>query len=148
VIRGRPGRADAQLGLRLRNTVASLAVVIVACLAYWAMPYYRAQLSERYGGAGFSFTGLAYLTLVAAGYGVLLALYYLCESAPGESKSLRFWRVVGAFLRSPLSLWRRGLDAHERLAVLATLLKRRCGCKSSRVRRGWTSSTATVSGSR
>jgi protein-S-isoprenylcysteine O-methyltransferase Ste14 len=56
-------------------------------------------------------------------YFAALALFYLLERSPTESKSVAFFRVLARFARAPLRTWRQGLSPHERLAVLATLLK-------------------------
>jgi hypothetical protein len=56
-------------------------------------------------------------------YCVALALFYLVERTPRASKSVVFFQVLARFVRSPLGAQRLGLAPHERLAVLATLLK-------------------------
>jgi protein-S-isoprenylcysteine O-methyltransferase Ste14 len=108
---------------RLQNLVASLAVVGTSMAICVQIPYYRAQLEELYGWDRFMFTGMEFLITAAVVYSLLLGVYYLTEPAPGVSKSLRFWRVVGSFLRSPIAVIHQGLSPPDRLAVLATILK-------------------------
>ena len=50
-------------------------------------------------------------------------VYHLLASDLGLTKSVRFFRVLSAFVRSPGAVLRQGLDREDRLAVLATLLK-------------------------
>ena len=118
-----PTSKSATGATRFKNLVASLAVVGVACFAYASTPFYRVQLDQLYGRVGFSITGLRFLVFAACGYSALLALYYLFEPAPGVSKSLRFWRVIGSFVRTPSGSLRRTCSPEDRLAVLATILK-------------------------
>ncbi len=114
------------LALRLKNLGASAAAVGLACAAYPLYrfaPQYQKQLSSSYGSSTFSFSGADFLVAAALGYVALLALFYLCERHPGTSKSLRFFRVLLAFARSPVTAWRRGLTREDRVAILSTLLK-------------------------
>jgi protein-S-isoprenylcysteine O-methyltransferase Ste14 len=50
-------------------------------------------------------------------------VFFLTESHPGVSKSLRFWRLSAAFVRTPAAMLREGMTRDDRVAVLATLLK-------------------------
>jgi len=115
--------AAATTTARLKNFVASVAVVVLACTAYALTPHYRVRLDKLYGWAGFSCTGLQFLVVAAGIYSALLAAYYLLEPGPEVSKSLRFWRVLGRSVRSPFAVLGQGLSAADRLAVLATVLK-------------------------
>jgi hypothetical protein len=108
---------------RAKAFAASAAVVWTSCALYALAPYNQRLLSERHGGSSFSFSGAQFLFAGALVYGALLALYHALEADPGTSKSLRFWRVLRAFLRAPATAWRCGLAAADRLAVLTTLLK-------------------------
>jgi hypothetical protein len=108
------------VSLRLQNLAASVGVVVVACLAYWAAPYNRALLEARYGASS-SFSGTQFLVAAALAYGTALAAWYLGVREPAIAKSLRFWQVIGHVARS------RGassaLAREDRVAVLSTILK-------------------------
>ena len=108
---------------RLKNFIASAAVVVLALAFYRISATNRRYLGELYGSAGFSFTGEEFFTTAAIAYTLLLALFFLTEREPGVSKSLRFWRALSDFLRTPGAWLRRGLPRDDRVAVLATLLK-------------------------
>jgi protein-S-isoprenylcysteine O-methyltransferase Ste14 len=110
-------------GIRVWNFLASGAVVAAACLAYAGQPMQHAKLDQLYGGESFSFTGMQFVVAAAALYVCLLGLHYASERVPGASKSVIFFRVILAFMRSPGPTWRRGVSREERLALLATLLK-------------------------
>lgn len=111
------------LALRLKNTVASAAVVVLACAAYGLAPFHQAFLQRLFGPPSIAFTGHQFLAWAAAAYIVVLAIYLMTESDPGTSKSLRFFRVLGRWVRAPVVSFRNGLSAEDRLAVLTTLLK-------------------------
>jgi protein-S-isoprenylcysteine O-methyltransferase Ste14 len=115
--------SNVNFGARLRNLVASSTVVGLASLPVAFAPYYRAQLESSRGPGGFTVSGLEFWVPAALSYMLLLALYYFAERQPRESKSLKFWRVVGRFSRAPVATLRAGLSRDDRLAVLATLLK-------------------------
>jgi len=108
---------------RLKNFIASAAVVPLALAFYRVSATNRRYLGELYGSAGFSFTGEEFLTTAAIAYTLVLALFFLTERDPGVSKSLRFWRVLADFVRAPGALLHQGLPRDDRVAVLATLLK-------------------------
>src|SRR6185436_19145224 len=108
---------------RLKNFVASGAVVALALVFFRVAASNRKILNQLYGSTTFSFTGAEFLSTAALVYTELLALYFLTERDPGVSKSLRFWQVSAAFIRSPAVFVRRGWSREERVAVLATLLK-------------------------
>lgn len=108
---------------RLFNIVASVALVVLGCGIFAALPHNRPQMISEYGWDGFSFTGTQYLCYASGVYMAALVVYYLAVSESHTSKSLRFIRVVARFLQSPLTLIRQGLDPVDRLAVLSTLLK-------------------------
>ena len=109
--------------VRLRNILASAMVVGLACAIYIIAPNNRKQLQALYGTVGLSFRGDEFLIAAASAYVLTLCVYYLAEAHPHASKSLRFFAVVFAFLRSPLAVTRRGLNPADRLALLTTLLK-------------------------
>ena len=108
---------------RLKNFVASAAVVALALAFHHVSATNRQFLGDLYGSVGFSFTGEQFLTSAACAYTLVLALFFLTEREPRVSKSLQFWRVVSDFLRAPATLIRQGLPRDDRVAVLATLLK-------------------------
>ncbi len=105
------------------NALASVAVVALGCGVYIASPFNRKQLGNRYGPPEFSFGGLEFLVSAALLYSVALVVYMLQQQDGKASKSLRFFRVAAAFLRSPRTVIHQGLPPPERVAVLATLLK-------------------------
>jgi len=108
---------------RFANFAASALVVALACLAYVGSPHHQEQLTRLYGFGSLSYKGAEFLGAGASLYVALLAVYFLYARDPKASKSLRFLRVVAAFLRAPARTWRQGLAPEDRLAVLTTLLK-------------------------
>ncbi len=113
----------APIVLRLKNLVASAAIVAGATLLFVAAPYNRPGLDKLYGTQAFSFTGDQFVRTAALAYIALLAAFFLAEPQPGASKSLRFIRVLGRLAGAPLRTWREGLAPADRLAVLTMLLK-------------------------
>ena len=109
--------------LRLKNFAAAAAVVGLACAIYRFAPYNHRQFDALYGSPAFSFAGADYLFGGALAYVLLLGIYYFAERDPAISKSLRFWAVLGGFIRAPALTLRRGLSSEDRLALLTTLLK-------------------------
>jgi protein-S-isoprenylcysteine O-methyltransferase Ste14 len=116
------GHAVPTLTLRLLNLAASIAAIAVACTAYWLAPYNRQQLDAHYG-ATTSFSGTQFLVAAALAYSAALAIYFLGERTDVPAKSLRFWRLLAQFARSPGSPSLRHLGREDRVAVLSTLLK-------------------------
>jgi hypothetical protein len=111
------------LVLRLKNTLASATVVVLACTAYSLLPGNDRSLLKLYGPEQASISGLDFLLGAACAYVALLAVYFLAQPEPSVSKSLRFLRVLGRGVRSPAAILRAGLLPADRLAVLSTLLK-------------------------
>lgn len=109
--------------LRLQNIAASTAVVALAVGLYAWAPHNARQMSELFGVGRWLFHGWAFLPAVAGPYALALVAYYLLETHPRQSKSLRFFTVALRFARSPLASWRVGLVREDRVAVLTTLLK-------------------------
>lgn len=109
--------------LRLANVATSQALVAAACSAYRLSPWHAQQFASRYGSVGLSFTGGEFLLVAALGYSVLLTLFFLGESRPRASKSLRFFRVLAMWIRHPRQSHRQRLSPADRVAVLTTLLK-------------------------
>lgn len=109
--------------MRLKNTVASAAVVVMACAAYALAPFHQAFLQRLFGPPSIAFTGHQFLVWAAVAYIALLAIYMMTDRDPGISKSLRFFRVVAQWAQAPVESLRNGLSAEDRLAVLTTLLK-------------------------
>jgi len=108
---------------RCKNFAASAAVAGLAGLIFGVAPHNARKVGALYGSTAFSFTGADFLVTGTLIYVALLAAYFLTESSPGISKSLRFFRVVAAFVRAPAASWRQGLVREDRVAVLTTLLK-------------------------
>ena len=111
------------LPLRAKNLLGSGVVVAGSCLVYAFAPHNDVQMGRLYGWAGFSFTGNEFLTRCAAVYLVLLFAYYFLERAPGPSKSVLVFRLLGRFVRAPKTTFRKGVSRQERVALLTTLLK-------------------------
>jgi hypothetical protein len=107
-------RTSPLLALRLKNFLASVTVVALACAIYAFAPYNQQQIGGLYSGGGLSFTGSQFLLAAAVTYAMGLGFVLLTVRQPGFSKSLRFFRVVW---------FRQGLSTENRVAVLATLLK-------------------------
>ena len=115
-------RAVPTLSLRLLNLAASIATVAAACAIYWAAPYNHQQLDARYD-AGASFSGTQFLVAAALAYSAALTVYFLAARDPVPAKTLRFWRVLVRFARSPGTSSARQLGPEDRVAVLSTILK-------------------------
>lgn len=109
--------------IRLRNIAASAAVVGLACGIYILAPHNGRQIEYLYRVGDFVFKGREFLLVAGGLYVLALVGYYLGEPQPGASKSLRFFAVLFAFLRSPFTVARNGLSGEDRVAVLTTLLK-------------------------
>ena len=109
--------------LRLRNLAASTTIVGAACGAMLAAPYHAAGLDRYSGPEDVSFTGREFIVGAAGAYVLLLAVFYLMQRNPGESKSLRFFRILANWIRSPPQSIRSSLSGEDRLALLSTLLK-------------------------
>ena len=110
-------------GVRYKNVVASVSVVAIACAVFRFAPYNRKLMDAVYGLTGHTFTGAQFLITASILYAIVLAIYLICIREPGLSKSLRFFRVIAAFVRSPRDVWRNGLAREDRVGVLTTLLK-------------------------
>lgn len=111
------------LALRIKNFVASVAVVALSLAFCRVSAQIRKVLDQLYGSTTLSFTGTEFLFTAAIGYTALLALYFLSEREPEISKSLRFWQISAALVRSPTAALRKKLTREDRVAVLATLVK-------------------------
>ena len=109
--------------VRLKNFAASAAVVVLSCAIFRFAPYNAKQFDSLYGSSAFSFSGAGFLSGAALAYLTLLGFYYLLERDPAISKSLRFFRLIDAFIRSPIQTVRQRLEIEDRVALLATLLK-------------------------
>ena len=109
--------------MRLKNTAASVAVIVLSCSIFAVSPYNAKLLARYHGPPEFAFNGYQFLGWAAAIYTVLVALYFAFDDEPTASKSLRFFNVLGRLAREPVTTVRRGLDSGDRLAVLTTLLK-------------------------
>lgn len=110
--------------LRLCNIAAASAVVVLACAAYTLAPHNHRQMWATYPfGGDLALKGWEFLAWAAGGYILGLMGYYLAEGQPGRSKSLRFFAVILACLKSPARVVRGRLSREDRVAVLTTLLK-------------------------
>lgn len=115
--------ADSKFSLRLKNAIASSAVVVLACAAFGLAPYNTSNLSRLHGNSDFAFTGYQFLAWAGGLYVLILAAYLLTDRDPRASKSLLFFRVLKRWLRSHNGATGRTITAAERVAVLTTLLK-------------------------
>jgi protein-S-isoprenylcysteine O-methyltransferase Ste14 len=109
--------------LRLLNFAASAAVVASALAFYSIAPQNRRVAARHFELLGLHFSGAEFLVAAAAAYVVALGVFFLTETTPGTSKSLRFWQIAGYLLRSPTSFRWTAFNRSDRVAVLATLLK-------------------------
>ena len=108
---------------RLKCAFASIALVGLFCSIYAVAPHNRQLIGRLFGSAAFSFTGGEFLFAAALVYSCLLGVYDLLAPDLRLTKSVRFFRVLSAFVRSPAAVLQQGLDREDRVAVLATLLK-------------------------
>ena len=108
---------------RLKASLASVAMVALACTMYLLGPDPGGMRDRVYGTAAFSFTGGRFLIAACAFYAVLLAPYCYFFVDPTASKSLRCLQVALRFARSPRAMMAQALSREDRVAVLATLLK-------------------------
>lgn len=111
------------LAERSKRACASIFLVAIFSGIYALAPYNRELIDQVFGSVAFHFTGGQFLFAAAFAYSTLLAAYHLATPDLGSTKSVRFFRVLWAFLRSPAALLRKGIDHDDRAAVLATLLK-------------------------
>jgi protein-S-isoprenylcysteine O-methyltransferase Ste14 len=111
--------------LRVKNALCSVVLVFAAVGAYCIAPFqfHRQQTRTLFGSPELAISGGDFLVAAAIVYSIGLAAWFLTRQAPEVSKSLRFFRVLSRFARSPSVVVREGLSAEERLAVLSTLLK-------------------------
>lgn len=115
--------APASPGLRAKNALASVALVVAAGAAYALAPWNSAQMREWHNAGGLSFTGNDFLWAATALYSLLVAAWFLSDREPQPGKSLRVFAVLLRWLKAPASAWSAGLDPRDRLALLTTLLK-------------------------
>lgn len=108
---------------RLKRAVAAVSLVAFFSGLFAMAPYNRELMTSLFGSVSFSFTGGEFLFAAAATYSCLLVVYHLLVRDLGLTKSVRCFRVLREFIRSPVATLRRGLDRDDRAAVLATLLK-------------------------
>jgi len=88
------------------------------------MPYNQQAMHGAHVIRGrWLFTGQEFLLTAAVAYAFLVAAWYLLETQPGPSKSLRCCQVLGRLLRQPTYAIRHSLNSDERVAILTTLLK-------------------------
>jgi len=113
----------AWLPARLKRAFAAIALVALFSGIFALAPYNRELISNLFGSVSFNFTGGEFLFAAALTYSCLLAVYHLVAPDLGLTKSVRFFRVLWAFVHSPAVVARQGLDRDDRAAVLATLLK-------------------------
>lgn len=108
---------------RAKNALAAVAVVGLACGVYAVAPWNAKQMQEWHFAAGFAFSGRDFLLVAAALYCGLVAAWLLMEREPRPGKSLRALGLLARALRRPGATLAAGLDAGDRVALLATLLK-------------------------
>jgi protein-S-isoprenylcysteine O-methyltransferase Ste14 len=119
---------SALLSARLKRLFASVGVVALFSGTYAVAPYNREQMDHLFAivthsAVSASFTGREFLVAAALLYSLLLGAYHLLAPDLGLTKSVRFFRVLWMFIRSPAAVLRQGLQREDRVAVLATLLK-------------------------
>jgi len=115
------GASDALM--RLKNTAASVTVVVMACAIYVLSPFNREAMDGLHGPATFAVTGREFILVAMGAYACLLAVYFLLQPDPRVSKSLRFFRLLASWMRAPAASLRGGMSTDDRLALLSTLLK-------------------------
>jgi len=111
------------LSHRLKNFSASFLLLIATYLFCSLVPYYQVYASKERQLFSYQFTTWDALQVVYVIYSLLLLVYYLSEKHPQISKSIYCLRGLQKLLRAPLSRYREGLSAEERLGMLVTLLK-------------------------
>jgi protein-S-isoprenylcysteine O-methyltransferase Ste14 len=109
--------------MRIKNALASVAVVVLAYAFHHVSATNRTYLDDLYGVPGFSFTGREFLFAASCTYAALVFAYFLAVPSAGASKSLRFWQIAARTAAAPRLMIRNGLSRDDRLACLATLLK-------------------------
>ena len=95
-------RKHDELVLRAQNAVASVAVVLLACMCFILKPYHTPALKTLYRPIEVAFSGYQFVASAAATYSILLIAYFFSERDPAVSKTLRFFRVLSAVTR-PMS---------------------------------------------
>lgn len=109
------------LGQRAKNFAVSFLFVTCSFLVYCFSPH-SARL-RQFWNEGIAVSGSDVLTGGYVVYSLLLLLFYFTEKAPREAKSIAALRAVRTFAWSPLRTFREGLSYHDRLGLLAMLLK-------------------------
>jgi len=109
--------------MRLLRAAAASAFVLFACGLYTLFPHNQPLLGQLYGAVAFNYTGAEFLWWTAAVYCGLLLAWHLVATDLGLTKSMRVFRIIFEFLRSPPAVIRTGLGREDRVAVLATLVK-------------------------
>jgi protein-S-isoprenylcysteine O-methyltransferase Ste14 len=108
---------------RFKRGGAAVAVVVVSCGLHGLAPHNGASMNRLLGNESFNFTGAQFLATAAAVYSLAVFAYHFVAGDAGPTKSLRFVRVLGRFLRAPAAMLREGLEPEDRVALLTTLLK-------------------------
>ena len=102
---------------RLKRAGAAIALVWIFSGIFAAVPWNRELITRVFGWIAFNFTGGEFLVTVAVVYSALLLIYHLLVPDLGLTKSVRVFRWVGAFIRSPTAVAGRGLDREDRAIV-------------------------------
>lgn len=108
---------------RLINFSASLALILATYLLYNLAPYYQESAAEELNILTFHFVNRDAVQLFYLGYCLLLLIYYLLDKTPQVSKSVIAIKAMYKIVRAPLTVYREGLPAQERLSILTILLK-------------------------
>ncbi len=109
---------------KLQNLSATGIIFLAGWLYYDMVPYYRHLFSQSTTlFTGWEIGHWQILETAIAGYGLLLALFYLTERAPRVSKSIWCLRALRRLLTSPGTVLRGGWLKEERLGLLTLLLK-------------------------
>lgn len=108
---------------RLTNFSASLVLILATYLLYNLAPYYQETAAEKLNILTFHFVNEDAIKLFYLAYCLLLLIYYLLDKTPQISKSVIAIQAIFKIGRAPLTAYRDGLPAQERLSILTILLK-------------------------
>lgn len=112
------------LSRKLLNLAATGSILLIGWIFYGLVPYYQRLFSHHSTlFTGWEIGHWRMLQSAMAGYGLLLAIFYLSERSPRLSKSVWCWRALRRAAVSPATVLREGWSHEERLGLLTILLK-------------------------